>query len=98
MVKVMVKIMYFHLSPYSHMHRNVVLTTLRWLKCDSFHSMFSPFQPYYHKVESPISQTQRQRKRGALILNGAILFHQLPKGRTCFLPPFLYETFFFFRF
>ena len=47
---------------------------------------------FVSSIFSPISQTQRQRKRGALSLKGLkfiIRFDQLAKGCPSFLPPFL---------
>ena len=56
-----------------------------FLKLFYYYSLFS-------SIWSPISQTQRQRKRGALNLKGfkfIIFFDQLTKGSPRFLPPFL---------
>ena len=49
-------------------------------------------EPFLKLFYSPISQTQRQRNRGALNLKGfmfIIFFDQPPKGLPRFLPPFL---------
>ena len=50
------------------------------------------FYCLFSSMFSPISQTQRQRKRGTLNLKGfkfIIRFDQLTKGSPRFLPPFL---------